>query len=133
MNIIYTSNDGLFGVITGADYNILHVNNGIQLGRSKTNKDPQAALNSAWDPNFSQPVGPGSLANFVKVRLSDIPGQARPAVILSPGNYTAKPKKIISNYPHTCHVCGGKMLILFSSVEHEGGACPGAKPKLTRW
>lgn len=135
MNIIYTSPDGLFGVITGADYNAVFGQQAPNApARSKTRDDPQKALNATWEPALVKPVGPGSLGDFVKVRLSDLPNQGpRPQVVLSPGNYTnAKAPKFIPQYPHTCHVCGGKMLILFSSVEHEGGACPGAQKKSVR-
>ena len=131
MNIIYTSDDGLFGVITGQDFNDLLAQNP-NAGRSKTREDAQKALGAPWEPTLTKPIGPGSIADFVKVKISDMPGTGvRPKVILSPGNYTnAKAPKFIPEYPHKCLICGGGVLVLFSSVEHEGGVCPGPKKRL---
>jgi hypothetical protein len=129
-----TTPDGLWGVIQAKD-----LPPGI--ARSKTRDNAADALTAPWDPAQVAPVGPKSQNHFVKVKLSDLPpnffnGQppVRPQVVLRPGDY-ANPKvgKYIPEYPHTCNVCGGKMLWLFSSQEHEGKMpCPGPKAKLRR-
>lgn len=115
--IIESSDDGQWGVVVAGD-----LPPGI--ARSKTRDTPTDALNAPWDPALTQPVGPGSLQKYVKVRLKDI-GVNIP---LSPAAYAngAGKKKFISDYPHTCPVCGGPYLMLFSSMEHPGGKpCPG--------
>lgn len=123
MNIVAQSDDGLWGIITGADFN--RISQTLIIGRSKTRHTSTDALAAPYDPGLVNPVGPGSVADFVKIRLSDIGVPARP-LSLNPADYRDKnAPKFIPNYPHKCHVCGGKMLILFSSTEHEGGTCPG--------
>lgn len=136
MIIHWTSPDGLWGVIQAKD-----LPPGI--ARSKTRITIQDAAGAGWDPGNVAPVGPKSQGHFIKVRMSDLgslagTGGARPQVTLIPGNYanTGKAvKKFIPAYPHTCPTCGGKMLWLFSSHEHEGGKdCPGPpKNTLRRW
>lgn len=122
------SQDGLWGVIEAKDYPP-------GIGRSRTRDTPGDALKAPWEGALVTPVGPGSRNKFVLVRMMDLPGQGKLPV--KPGSYipgSVGGKKVIPDYPHRCHVCGGRMLILFSSVEHEGGECPG-KPKTikTRW
>lgn len=126
VNVVAQSDDGLWGVIVAGD-----LPPGI--GRSKTRDDPDDALNAAWDPGLTTPVGPGSVQKYIKIRMSDL-GAPRPQIVLRPGDYSnPKAGKFIPEYPHKCAVCGGKMLILFSSQEHEGGKpCPGPQePKIT--
>lgn len=126
MSVIWTSPDGLWGVIKAKDLPL-------GVARSKTRDDPTAAETAPWDPGLLAPVGPGSLNKYVKVRLSDLPNQlggtTRPTIVLRPGDYAngsvTKRGKFIPEFPHTCPLCGGKMLVLFSSTEHEGGVCPG--------
>jgi hypothetical protein len=122
--------DGTFGVIKASD---LPPN----CPRSQTNDTVGDAVKStSWDPARVQPPGPKSAGKYVKVMLRDLPKwQAAPGwgsvpQELKPSNFGGQgSKKFIPDYPHRCHVCGGRMLILFSSVEHEGGACPGAPKK----
>ncbi len=117
VNVIYETDDGQFGVVVAGD-----VPPGI--ARSKTRDDPQDALTAPWDPALTNPVGPGSVNKFVKVKLSDLPGRNR--IPLDPRHFQNGKKKIIPDYPHTCPVCGGPYLMLFSSYEHPGGKpCPG--------
>lgn len=125
-NIIYTSDDGVWGVIVAKD-----VPPGV--ARSKTRDDAQDALNAPWDPALTTPVGPGSVNKYVKVKLSDLKIPLPARINLNPAEYkNKKVGKIIPDYPHTCAVCGGKMLILFSSQEHEGGKpCPGPQKKIS--
>lgn len=126
------SSDGLWGAITGQDYMSLPPNT---VGRTKTGDTPQKAMKNTWDPANTAPIGPGSLGKYVKVRLGDLPGHAPPPIKIniSTQNYGSRvgdgPGKIksrhIPEYPHTCNLCGGKMLWLFTSQEHEGGKeCP---------
>lgn len=104
--------------------------------RSKTNDTVGDAVKStSWNPALTHVPGPGSLNKFVKVRLADLTGahqyQTPDRVVeLKPANFKGRK---IPDYPHTCHVCGGKMLVLFSSTEHEGGTCPGAPKKKGRY
>lgn len=86
-------------------------------GRSLTFKSPIDALldGAIMDELADKPPGPKSQEHFVKVRLRDIYG----------GVPKTAPTKRIPDYPHKCAVCGGRMLILFTSQEHEGGVCPG--------
>lgn len=123
-----TSQDGRWSVIEAKDFTP-------GIGRSRTRDTPGDALKATWDPALITPVGPGSMNKFVLVRTMDLPGQGKLPVASSgyiPG--TVKGSRHIPDYPHRCHVCGGKMLILFSSVEHEGGECPGpVKATKTRW
>lgn len=121
------SNDGLWGAISGSDYNSVHP----APGRSKTGDTPQKAMKNTWDPGFNAAIGPGSVGKYVKVRLSDLPGHVAPPikVSISPSTYGTRSKsdrqRHIPDYPHTCNLCGGKMLWLFTSQEHEGGVeCP---------
>lgn len=131
MSILWTSPDGLWGVIEAKD-----LPPGV--ARSKTRDDEQDAQNAPWDPGLTTPVGPGSIHKFVKVRISDLPhlqSGPKPTIVLKPGNYANKPaQKFIPEYPHTCPVCGGKMLMLFSSQEHEGRKpCPGPPSVVDRY
>lgn len=127
MSIQWTSPDGLWGIIQAKDLPP-------DIARSKTRSTIAEAENAAWDPGNVAPVGPKSQNDYVKVRISDLPQgypgakPGRPQVVLSPGNYTSGKKKFIPDYPHVCPTCGGKMLWLFTTQEHEGGkSCPGSQ------
>lgn len=124
ITILEQSSDGVWGVIVAKDFPG-------NIGRSKTRDDPQDALNATWDAGLTTPVGPGSIQKYIKVRISDLTGAPRPKISLNPGDYANKKgPKFIPDYPHKCAVCGGKMLILFSSQEHEGGKeCPGPQKR----
>ena len=124
--IVEQSDDGIWGVVVAGS-----LPPGV--ARSKTRDDPKDALTAPWDPALTAPVGPNSIHKFVKVKMSDL-GLARPRILLRPGDYANKKVgKFIPDYPHTCLICGGPIVILFSSQEHEGGKpCPGSgKPAVT--
>ena len=104
--------------------------------RSKTRDTPQDAMSANWEPGLTSAPGAGSIHKYVKVKRLHLPwerpypGQTiKPGDIgLDPSQFHKAPKgKPIQDYPHRCHVCGGRTLELFSSVEHEGGKCPGPK------
>lgn len=134
IKVHWVSSDGLFGVITAKD-----MPPGI--GRSRTRDTEIDAANAPWEAGLTHQVGPGSRNKFIKVRLADLGvpvqhnpttgggGTLGPALLdtLKPKNYAQPGKKFIPDYPHTCTVCGGRMLQLFTSQEHEGGVCPGPK------
>lgn len=126
------SSDGLWGAISGADYMSLPAGT---VPRTKTGDTPGKAMKNTWDPANTAPIGPGSIGKYVKVRLSDIPGHAPPPIKIniSTQNYGSRvgdgpgpiKSRHIPEYPHVCNLCGGKMLWLFTSQEHEGGKeCP---------
>lgn len=128
----HVSADGVWGIIKAVD---LPPN----CPRSKTRDTPQEAAQATWEPGLTSKPGPGSLNKFVKVKVADLqlpPNQ----VPIKPADYTNhtarksafdKPAKTIPPFPHTCNLCGGRTLELFTSVEHEGGweACKGRKKK----
>lgn len=126
MTIVW--DDGEWAVIEGKDWRP-------GLARSKTNDTLADAVKSnSWDPSMANvPIGPKSLNKLIKVKLVELKqAVARLQVTaLRPSNFGgSSTKKSIPDYPHTCLVCGGKTLILFSSTEHEGGVCPGPKKRL---
>ena len=112
-----TSQDGLWSVISSSDYK-----GGI--GRSKTRPTPGQALKADWLMALVTPPGITAGFRFIKVRTMDLTGTTG----LRPSTYTTKKgKRVIPPYPHRCNLCGGNTLELFSSVEHEGGTCPGSR------
>lgn len=130
--------DGTWAVIEAGDLPLTGI------PRSKTNDTVADAIKSnSWDPALTTLPGPKSRKHFVKIKITDIPPgtpittanlqaanpaiPVRKAMPITPTNYKGK---IIPDYPHPCHVCGGRQLILFSSTEHEGGSCPGPQKKL---
>lgn len=122
--------DGTWGVIEAKD---------LPPGcpRSKTNKTVGDAVKStSWDPGLTTAPGPKSANDFVKVRLADLATKA-PGPLAYRG-VVSKPKVVVDDppekkYPHKCPTCGGRMLILFTSIEHEGGECPGPQKPKMRW
>lgn len=123
MIIHAVSQDGLWSVIEAVDFPP-------GIGRSRSRKTPGEALKAQWEPTLTTPVGPGSLHDFVLVRSMDIAmlQAQRTRIMVKARDFGGG--KVIPDYPHKCHVCGGRTLELFSSVEHEGGACPGRKMKV---
>lgn len=121
-----TDQNNVWGVIEAKDYPP-------GIGRSRTRDTPGDALKANWEGTLVTRPGPGSTNKFVKVRLMDLPGYGKASSTKSIGEVLNSRAfgggKVISDYPHTCPVCGGRMLILYSSVEHEGGECPGPAPK----
>lgn len=127
MNVHATSQDGLWSVLEGIDYPP-------GIGRSKTCPSPGDALKAQWEPNLITAPGPKSLlGKYVLVRTMDLTvGLGGIGRVVSPKSYipgTIAGRKHIPDYPHKCLVCGGNIVILFSSSEHEGGVCPGPSPK----
>lgn len=119
----WTSDDGLWAVIP-----VSRLPPGCP--RSKTRDTPLDAADATWDAGIPSTPGPKSAAKFVKVRVTDVMrgwgGRPPQQVVLRPSNFAASNRRVIPNYPGKCGVCGGGILVLFTSVEHEGGACPGA-------
>jgi hypothetical protein len=103
--------------------------------RSKTRDDPDDAMKANWEPGLTAAPGAGSIHKYVKVKRLHLPWEKPyPGQTIKPGDIGLDPAKFapgrpktkqIADYPHKCHVCGGRTLQLFSSVEHEGGKCPG--------
>jgi hypothetical protein len=123
----WVSPDGLWGVIEAGDFPA----DGTR-ARSKTRDTITDASTAPWDPALVIPVGAGSRSKFIKVKIADLPqdiGDAIDAIKkLKPANYARPGAKFIPEYPHICPTCGGRMIQLFTSQEHEGGAeCPGRK------
>jgi hypothetical protein len=113
--------------------------------RTKTNETVGDAVKSqSYDVQLSNvPIGPKSRAKFVKVLMTDLPALAAAGALsatapvapmaLRPSNYGGtSSKRSIPDYPQKCMICGGGILVLFSSVEHEGGTCPGRAAKMSR-
>lgn len=93
------------------------------IGRSKTFKDPQECWQKgAFDKAITHSPGTASIASFVKVPMQIIEAFNAQKTVLPPTK--GGKGKVIADYPHKCHACGGRMLQLFTSTEHEGGICP---------
>ena len=119
----WTSDDGLWGVIEASALPR-------DCPRSKTRDTPLEAAEAIWDAGMTSRPGPASQHKFVKVRIADIRGGPAPQIVLRPSAYGPAPaKRHIPDYPGKCSLCGGGILVLFTSTEHEGGACPGPRAK----
>lgn len=122
--LVWVSDDSAYAVIVAAD----HV---AGCPRSKTRDTWQAASEAdlIGGPGAVPlgKIGPGSMAKYILVPLLEhMRGMSKgkaPAKAATPDGP--------GDYPHKCGVCGGKMVILFSSTEHEGGACPGEAKRVS--
>lgn len=132
--------DGFVAIIYAKDF---PANAG--MGRSKTRKDIADAIKATIDDQLVTAPGAGSAHDFVKVWLKELlarplpvgpapkvqarlpidPSQFKPVSpkIASGGTYKGK---IIPDFPHDCHSCGGKYYQgMFSSVhDTPDGRCP---------
>jgi len=109
--------DTMFGVIEAGELTTP------DCPRSKTFSSLKDAMACPPGDVVVRPVlpGPKSRMNYVKVdkavymlyRSGALNGAVTPAAV--PEN----------KYPHKCPTCGGNMLVLFSTIDHEGGKCPG--------
>lgn len=123
--------DGTFSVVPVKDW--MYVRTLGPIGRSLTFTDPQECVaNGTYDATLTKIPGPKSQqAAYVKVLAADFKGPTiRTGDLL--GDPPKTKGKYIKPYPHPCPACGGWMLQLFSSTEHEGGVCPASLPGFKR-